>query len=159
MGGSASAAKLEKLGVTTAAELAALEPDQARSLLTVTGGRVVYELRGISCLPLELLEPTRKEMAVTRSFRNPVTSWKEMRDAVASYATRAAEKMRRYEVAAVHLFIFMHTSAFRDGPVHSMGQRRGSQNRRMTPERLLLWLYGLPNACGETVSGTGKQAS
>jgi DNA polymerase V len=58
--GGASAAKLGRLGVTTAAHLAALEPDQARALLTVTGGRVVYELRGISCLPLELLDPTRK---------------------------------------------------------------------------------------------------
>jgi hypothetical protein len=41
--------------------------------MTVTGGRVVYELRGVSCLPLKLLEPTRKEIAVTRSFGNPVT--------------------------------------------------------------------------------------
>ncbi len=69
--GGASAGKLAKLGVNTAADLAALEPDDARALMTVTGGRVVYELRGVSCLPLELLEPTRKGIAVTRSFGNP----------------------------------------------------------------------------------------
>lgn len=97
--GGASAAKLVKLGVSTAADLAALEADDARALMTVTGGRVVYELRGISCLPLELMEPTRKGIAVTRSFGNPVTSWSEMREAIATYATRAAEKMRRYKVA------------------------------------------------------------
>ncbi len=98
-------------------------------------------------------------MAVTRSFGNAVNYWKEMREAVASYATRAAEKMRRYEVAAVHLFVFMHTSAFGMDRPTRMGQRRGSQNRRTTPERLSLWLYGLPNACGKTVSGTRKRAS
>ncbi len=58
--------------------------------MTVTGGRAVYELRGISCMPLELVEPTRKGIAVTRSFGNPVTTWLEMREALASYATRAA---------------------------------------------------------------------
>jgi DNA polymerase V len=42
--------------------------------MAVTGGRTVYELRGISCLPLELMKPTRKGIAVTRSFGAPVTS-------------------------------------------------------------------------------------
>ena len=119
--GAASSAKLTKLGVVTAADLAALEPDDARALLTVTGGRVVYELRGISCLALELLEPTRKGIAVTRSFGNAVTSWNEMREAVATYATRAAEKMRRYKVAAENLSVFMHTGAFRNDPFYSNG--------------------------------------
>ena len=84
--GGASAAKLAKLGIQTAADLAGLEPNDARALMTVTGGRTVYELRGISCMPLELVEPTRKGIAVTRSFGNPVTTWLEMREALVSYA-------------------------------------------------------------------------
>lgn len=119
--GGASAAKLAKLGIQTAADLAALEPDDARALMTVTGGRTVYELRGISCMPLELVEPTRKGIAVTRSFGAPVTSWEAMREALASYATRAAEKMRRYKVAADNLFVFMHTSTFNQDPFYSNG--------------------------------------
>ncbi len=119
--GGASAAKLARLGILTAADLAALEPDDARALMTVTGGRTVYELRGISCMPLELVEPTRKGIAVTRSFGNPVTSWPEMREAIASYATRAAEKMRRYNVAAENIFVFMHTNTFNDDAFYSNG--------------------------------------
>jgi DNA polymerase V len=119
--GSASAAKLAKIGVQTAADLAALDPDNARALMTVTGGRTVYELRGISCLPLELMEPTRKGIAVTRSFGAPVTSWQEMREVIASYATRAAEKMRRYKVAAENIFVFMHTNTFNNDPFYSNG--------------------------------------
>ena len=119
--GGASAAKLAKLGIRTAADLAALNPDDARALMTVTGGRTVYELRGISCLPLELMEPTRKGIAVTRSFGAPVTSWQPMREAIASYATRAAEKMRRYKVAAENIFVFMHTSTFNNDPFYSNG--------------------------------------
>ena len=119
--GGASAAKLAKLGIQTAADLAALEPDDARALMTVTGGRTGYELRGISCLPLELAEPTRKGIAVSRSFGKSVTDWTEMREALASYATRAAEKMRRYKVAADNLFVFMHTNTFNKDPFYSNG--------------------------------------
>ena len=82
---------------------------------------MVYELRGVSCLPLELLEPTRKGIAITRSFGNPVTSWSEMREAIASYATYAAEKMRRYKVAAENLFVFMPTNTFNNDPFYSNG--------------------------------------
>lgn len=119
--GGASAGKLAKLGIETAADLAALEPDDARALMTVTGGRPVYELRGVSCLPLDLVEPTRKGIAVTRSFGAAVTCWEAMREALASYATRAAKKMRRYKVAADNLFVFMHTSTFNQDPFYSNG--------------------------------------
>src|ERR1700712_786915 len=119
--GAASAAKLARIGVHTAADLAVLDPDNARALMTVTGGRTVYELRGISCLPLELEEPTRKGIPVTRSFGAPVTSWQEMREAIVSYATRVAEKMRRYKVAAENIFVFMHTSTFNNDAFYSNG--------------------------------------
>ncbi len=44
-----------------------------------------------------------------------------MREAIASYATRAAEKMRRYKVAADDLFVFMHTNTFNKDPFYSNG--------------------------------------
>jgi DNA polymerase V len=39
-----------------------------------------------------------------------------MREAIASYATRAAEKMRRYKVVAEDIFGFMHTNTFNNDP-------------------------------------------
>ena len=44
-----------------------------------------------------------------------------MREAIASYATRAAEKMRRYKVAAENIFVFMHTNNFNNDPFYSNG--------------------------------------
>ena len=116
--------------------------------MTVTGGRTVYELRGISCIPLELMEPTRKGIAVTRSFGAPITSWTEMREAIASYATRAAEKMRRYKVAADNLFVFMHTSTFNKDPFYSNGARRGSPRRPTTLAKWWRWPCAWANGCG-----------
>ena len=89
--------------------------------MTAMGARTVYELRNISCLPLELMEPTRNGIAVTRSFGAPVTSWQEMREAIANYSTRAAEKMRRYKVAAENIFIFMYANTFNNDSFYSNG--------------------------------------
>jgi DNA polymerase V len=117
--GAASAAKLSKIGVTTAAELRDLDPEIAKGILTVTGGRTVLELRGVSCMPLELVAPTRKGIAVTRSFGNPVQHWPAMSEALVTYATRSAEKLRRHKVAATEMTVFMNTSPFNQDQQYS----------------------------------------
>ena len=117
--GSRSAAKLEALGVETAADLRDMDPRAARKLLTVVGERIVHELRGLACLPLELVAQPQKGLAVTRSFGQPVTMWEEMRAAVASYAARAGEKLRAAGLAAGHMHVFAHTSPFRGDPPYS----------------------------------------
>jgi len=114
--GPAGAAKLARLGVRTAAELAALPADVARKTLTVAGARIVEELRGTPCLDLEPIPPARKGIAVTRSFGKPVTRFSEMREAVTAFAVRAGEKLREHNLAAGHLSVFMHTNRFNDDP-------------------------------------------
>jgi DNA polymerase V len=126
--GPASAAKLAGLGVITAAGLRDLPPKQARALGTVTLERTVYELRGLACLDLELVAPTRKGMAVTRSFGRPVTTLAEIQEAVAAYATRAGEKLRGHGLVAGRLSAFFHTSPHRDGLQH-----HGSRSTRLVP--------------------------
>jgi len=117
--GRASAAKLAKLGVCTAADLRDMPLPQVRKALTVMGERIVCELRGLPCLDLELVPPTRQGTAVTRSFGHPVTRWEEMREALAGFAARAAEKLRHHGVVAGYAQAFMHTNRFNGGPQHS----------------------------------------
>jgi DNA polymerase V len=126
--GSATATRLAALGVTTAASLRDLNPKQARALGTVTLERLVWELRGVSCIALEEIAPQRKGLAVTRSFGRPVTSLDELREAVASYATRAGEKLRQHGLVAGRLAAFFHTSPHRDGPHH-----HGQRSARLAP--------------------------
>ena len=116
--GRATVAKLAGLGVTNAAGLRDLDPKRARALGTVTLERTVWELQGLSCLALEELAPQRKGMAVTRSFGRPVTSLDELKEAVATYATRAGEKLRCHGLVAGRLTAFFHTSPHRDGLAH-----------------------------------------
>src|SRR5262249_28134294 len=72
------------------------------------------KFRFLSCLPLELCPSPRKSMMVSRSFGRPITALAEMREAVATYTTRAAEKLRRAQRAAGVLTVFLTTNRFTD---------------------------------------------
>ena len=110
--GGASAKKLQALGIDTVEDLTRIELRQARKVLTVTGARVVMELRGQSCLPLSLMGPPRKGLAVTRTFGLAITEWETLAEAVATYATRAAEKLRQHGMLAGHMTVFIQTNRF-----------------------------------------------
>jgi DNA polymerase V len=90
-----------------------------RQELGIVGLRLVWELRGISCLPLELCPPPKQSLMVSRSFGRPITTLIEMREAMATYMTRAAEKLRRHHVAAGVLTIFLMTSRFTEEPQYA----------------------------------------
>ncbi|MGO9429658.1 Y-family DNA polymerase [Rhodoblastus sp.] len=117
--GPASTAKLLAINVRTAADLSAMDFRLAKSLLSVVGERIVMELSGVSCMPLESVPPTRKGLAVTRSFGERITTLDPMLEAVSTYAARAGEKLRRYALAAGYMTLFMHTSRFASTPSYS----------------------------------------
>ena len=85
---------LTENGVHTALDLKQASDSWVRAHMTVVGLRTLHELRGVSCIPLEEVEPERKGIACTRSFGKPVTSLPELREAVATYASRVGEKLR-----------------------------------------------------------------
>ncbi len=104
--GRASTTKLRKLSVTTVADFVGMPADHVRDLLTVTGAKTQAELQGRICFPFNKAPATRKSLAVTRSFGRSVTTWEEMRQAIAAYTTRAAEKMRRHGLVASAMQVF-----------------------------------------------------
>jgi len=87
--------RLKTHDIQTALQLWDANDRWVRQQLGVVGLRIVWELRGISCLPLELCPPPKHSLMVSRSFGRPITALTEMREAVATYMTRAAEKLRR----------------------------------------------------------------
>ena len=105
---------LQSYGICTALELRDADDRWIRRHMGVVGVRIVWELRGISCLPLELSSPPKKSLMVSRSFGRPITTLDEMREAVATYATRAAEKLRRHGLAVGILTVFLMTNPFKE---------------------------------------------
>jgi len=74
--------------------------------------KTAMELRGCTYFRLEQSPQQRKTLLRSRSFGKPVTTWQEMSEAIASHATRAAEKLRNEKLVAKVLRVFFHTSLF-----------------------------------------------
>lgn len=117
--GRASAKKLQVLGLETVADLARFNVSEGREVLTVTGARVIMELQGTSCLPLSLISPQRKGLAVTRTFGEYVTEWHELAQAVSTFASRAGEKLREHGLLACAMTVFIQTNRFVQGEFYS----------------------------------------
>ncbi len=100
-------------GIDTALKLRNARDAWVRQKLTVVGLRTCLELRGYSCLHLELKAPTRKSMMVSRSFGQPVRSLDELKEAIATFTAKAALKLRREQLAAGMMTVFAHSSRFK----------------------------------------------
>ena len=104
--------KLEALGITTADHLARADPKQIRQMMGVVGERIVHELRGTSCLPLELATPAKKSIVCSRSFGAPLTKKEDVRAALHHHLMRGCRKLRKQMVQARHLSIFIQGKRF-----------------------------------------------
>jgi DNA polymerase V len=100
-------------GITTAYDLREAPDRWIKKHMGVVGLRIVGELRGISCLPLVQCPPSQKSLMVSRSFGRPITTLAEMREAVATYTSSAAAKLRRRGLAAGVLTVFLLTNRFK----------------------------------------------
>ena len=119
--GSAYEKTLQQKGVASAAEFRALPDPWIRSEMTVVGLRTAWELRGRSCLDLELVRPDRKTLVRSRSFGERVESKSNLREALATRAQRAAEKLREESLVAKGIKVFITTKRFGDPPHYSNG--------------------------------------
>lgn len=106
--------RLNALGITTALDLANASPRAIRDQFSVVLERTVRELNGESCIELEDIPPTKKQIVCSRSFGAKVTQFELLREAVCEYATRATEKLRKEQQQAKVLTVFIRTSPFKD---------------------------------------------
>ncbi len=114
--GERSTAKLKKLGIATALDLKRFDRRHARKLLTVTGARTVEELRGKTCLPLELCPPPKKSITCSRSFGAVVGRVEVLQEALDFYLTRAGENLRKRALTASAVTVFFATNRFSKAP-------------------------------------------
>lgn len=112
--GSKLSAKLNTLGIQTALDLADASPAFIKQQCSVVEARIVAELNGDSCLALEHIAPTKKQIVSSRAFGEPVTSKVQMHEAVAEYISRACKKLRKEKQQAKQLTVFIRTSPFCD---------------------------------------------
>lgn len=107
---------LNQHGLTTALQLRQADDQWIRKHLGIVGVRLVYELRGHSCLDLDECPAPKQGITCSRAFGRSVCTLADMEEAVSSYVSRAAEKLRGEGLAATVLTVFLMTNAFTDEP-------------------------------------------
>ncbi len=104
--------KLEAMGIKTVLQLADTNIRFIRKHFNVVLERTVRELRGESCLGLEEFAPVKQEIVCSRSFGGRITEYHEMRQAICTYASRVAEKLRGEHQYCRFISAFVKTSPF-----------------------------------------------
>ena len=105
--------QLESMGVRTAADLQASDPESIRKYFSITLARTVEELQGISRLELEEVAPAKQQIMVSRSF-GPLLRLEDLQSAIASFTVAGAERLRAQNSVAHALLVFARTSFFRE---------------------------------------------
>jgi DNA polymerase V len=108
------AKRLNAMGVETVLDLRNSSIKEIRAQFGVVMERTCNELRGISCLELEDVAPAKQQIMSSRSFGSPVTTLAELREAVASYVSRAAEKLRAQGSVSAAVQVYIQTNRFKE---------------------------------------------
>lgn len=119
--------KLRRMGINNAYELSIKDLSWGhRYMGGVTGSRLLNELKGEVSIDMGEALTNKKMIATTRMFGSPVSDVKDIKEAIATYTSRAAEKLRRQHGAAKIVSVFVvpkeqsHDTYFRHGsPVSS----------------------------------------
>jgi len=101
--------RLEAMGIRTALDLADTHPAAIRKHFSVVLERTVRELRGEPCLGLEF-SPDKQEIVCSRSFGERVSDYESVRQAISTYAFRAAERLRKERQHCRFISAFIKTS-------------------------------------------------
>ncbi|MFI5188271.1 MAG: Y-family DNA polymerase [Chitinophagales bacterium] len=109
-----SAAKLKQLwSIYDGLQLRNMNEEWARAILGgVVGVRLIKELKGEQTIEMKDPLEQKKMIATTRMFGKPVHELSDLKEAIATYTSRAAEKLRRQSCAAKFINVFVVTNDY-----------------------------------------------
>ena len=119
--GRSLALKLNQLGIISVLDLKLADPDYIRQQFSIVLEKTVRELNGLICMELKDIAEPNKEIMVSRSFGRRVKDKQELIEAITSYTSRAAERMRKQESVATSLYVYIRTSPHDDKKQYANG--------------------------------------
>lgn len=114
--GRKSAEKLKYLKIHSALDLKKANEKVIHKILTITGRRIIEELRGNSCITLALDQSDKKQIISSRSFGKPVYKKEELRESISNHVSTAAEKLRKQKCVARAVLVFVQTNPYKNTP-------------------------------------------
>lgn len=110
--------RLYGAGITSALQLKQANDLWARKVLTVTGWRMVLELRGLPCIGEDNGPPPPRTLVSSRSFGQRVFEREALAQAVATFTARAGERLRRKGLVAGGIAVHIRTVRKGPGPLY-----------------------------------------
>lgn len=104
--------KFSQLGLLHAIDFSSLPLSKIRSITNINGERTWRELNGESCIDINIEEPDRKQICVSRSFSKSMDSIEPLRESIAYFCENAARKLRCQRGCTSTLSLFIHTNPF-----------------------------------------------
>lgn len=105
--------RLAQHGIVTAQQFKDLPDAHIRQMFTVMGLRTAHELRGRDCYLAEGVPEEQKSMLISRSFGQPITERERLKQTIAVFVTRLAEKLRAKKLKTNSICVFIRTSKHR----------------------------------------------
>jgi DNA polymerase V len=102
-------ASLKSYEIYTAKQLKYCEDEWIKKRFSIHVLRTVWELRGIDCQEYVDTDAPAKSITSSRSFGKRVAELKEIKEAVATYTVKAAEKLRRQKALAQGIHVYLAT--------------------------------------------------
>lgn len=103
---------LAEMGIRTAWDLTQADAWTLRKRFSVVLEKTTRELRGTPCIELEEATPPKQEICCSRMFGQRLRELPPIREAVATYCTRAAEKLRAQHSVCKQIRVSIRTGMF-----------------------------------------------
>ena len=104
---------LHQRNIKTAWQLANCNDKWIRRHLTITGLKLVKELRGEICHSFGVGHPPKKNICTSRSFGREVSNIDSLKESISSFAANCARKLRDQNTVCKKVSVFIKTNSFK----------------------------------------------
>jgi len=113
---------LRSNGIYNALALTKASDSWIKKHMHIVGLRTVEELRGQPCISFDMTVADKQAICTSRSFGTPMMDYADIEEAVSTFASRCAEKLRHQNSCAGVLTVFVMTNRFSKDPKYVNGK-------------------------------------
>jgi DNA polymerase V len=113
--------QLQNLSIFNAKHLKYMDLDWIKAKLGINGLHVVQELRGVKIFENKYLADPRKGIMSSRSFGNPISDLKDLKQAISNFVARASQKLRAQKLVPKFMYVYIVTNRFDRGNYYRGG--------------------------------------
>lgn len=106
------AEKIESIGIKSALDLRDFDQKILRKRFGVIMEKIILELRGISCIKLDMINEPKKNIICSRSFGKKVNNLAELEESISYHTARACAKLRAQKSVASGIYVYLRGDKF-----------------------------------------------